>query len=342
MANEVPELTPEYVARIRRLESIFSPQAHRQREDKRLRDNPGTQAEAGNKANFAHYTSADAALQIIGTKRLWMRSTTCMTDYREVDHGHDLLVKYFQNTEKAGPFYAALDAIVPGAAKDAVETFDKLWNQIRLETYIASVSDHDATKEDTFGRLSMWRAFSTGSPRVALVFSVPWLSPATEALGLMFSPVSYLGEQAAHAVLDEVTVNVSQNADFLRSLNPAEVRNWIFVMLVAAVCCSKHEGFWEEREWRGVMSAIYPVPPLLKRSTESIKGVPQWIYKIPFDESVSPQLADLDLSRILQRVIIGPTPYGWVMYQAFVDALRAAGVPNPESRVWTSNLPIRD
>ena len=39
---------------------------------------------------FVHYTSADNALKIIRTKRLWMRNTTCMADYREVEHGYQI------------------------------------------------------------------------------------------------------------------------------------------------------------------------------------------------------------------------------------------------------------
>jgi hypothetical protein len=191
-------------------------------------------------------------------------------------------------------------------------------------------------------RLSEPEVVRDDSPRVALIFSLPWFSPATQALGLMFGPVSYLDETGAHTILDSVIAKVTLNAEFLRSLDPAEVRTWIIIMLVNAVCCSKHLGFWEEREWRGVLPATFPVSEFLEKAVVSVKGAPQPIYKIPFDERVSPKLADLDFSRILRRVIIGPTQYGWVMYKAFVEALRAAGVPDPEARVWVSNLPIRE
>jgi hypothetical protein len=48
------------------------------------------------------------------------------------------------------------------------------------------------------------------------------------------------------------------------------------------------------------------------------------------------------MSRTIDRLIIGQTQYGWIMYGAFVDALRKIGVPDPGSKVWVSNLPIRD
>jgi len=37
-----------------------------------------------------HYTSAEAALSIIGDKRVWIRNTTCMSDFREVEHRFDI------------------------------------------------------------------------------------------------------------------------------------------------------------------------------------------------------------------------------------------------------------
>jgi hypothetical protein len=62
----------------RRLEAIFHPLATMHRE--------GLFTDATG-ARFVHYTSAESALKIITSKRLWMRNTTCMADYREVRHG---------------------------------------------------------------------------------------------------------------------------------------------------------------------------------------------------------------------------------------------------------------
>ncbi len=59
-----------------KLESIFMPFA-----------GTGRRKAIEKKLRFVHYTSANAALEIIKTKRMWMRSSTCMADYREVQHG---------------------------------------------------------------------------------------------------------------------------------------------------------------------------------------------------------------------------------------------------------------
>ena len=97
----------------------------------------------------------------------------------------------------------------------------------------------------------MWRAFGAARPRVALIFSVPWYSSAALALGVQFSPVAYLSDGGAHAILDQVVVNLASERTFLAALPRAEIVQITFQMLLAAVCCSKHEIFSEEREWRG-------------------------------------------------------------------------------------------
>jgi hypothetical protein len=221
--------TDEEVSAIRKLESIFLPHSHAQREWKRTSDNPGEPESPANFGWFSHYTSADAALKIIKTKRLWMRSTKCMGDYREVSHGYDLLFKYFQVEGKRAAFFAAMDVVRPGTALEVFKLFDEQWwEKIRLNTYIASLSEHDIAKENEFGRLSMWRAFGAGQPRVSLVFKVPWQSQATLALSAMFVPVAYLSEADAHLGLDNCVANVVKDADWIRSIPPEQFKGFIF------------------------------------------------------------------------------------------------------------------
>ena len=88
--------TAEHIERNMRLERILIPHARRQREthyaDHSATNNPI--------ARFVHYTSADAALKIIGSKRVWMRNTTCMADYREVQHGYEITAILFQSGQE--------------------------------------------------------------------------------------------------------------------------------------------------------------------------------------------------------------------------------------------------
>lgn len=111
---------------------------------------------------------------------------------------------------------------------------------------------------------------------------------------------------------------------------------------------TKHEGFHEEREWRAIyaptLGAYAPAlgpSPLMESSTEVVSGVPQVVYKVPLDASVSDQIADLDFTQIFDHLIIGPTPYPWPIYSVFVDELTKAGVANSAERVRVSGIPIR-
>ena len=83
-----------------RLESIFMPEGRRLREAfYRSNSNP----------RFVHYTRAEAALEIIRKKRLWLRNTTAMIDYREVHHGFALLQSWFVVEENLNRFVAVFE-----------------------------------------------------------------------------------------------------------------------------------------------------------------------------------------------------------------------------------------
>jgi hypothetical protein len=177
-----------------RLESIFMPQARKQRDEHHAREGH----ELG--ARFVHYTSAESALSIIKSKRLWMRNSTCMSDFREMQHGFDILARFFSDQQKKAAFKAALDMCAPGAADEAITLFDQWWETIRFHTYIASLSEH-LNNEDLHGRLSMWRAFgNSAAPRVATVIRIPQFSGGAIALNLIFSPVAYFTEAETHGL----------------------------------------------------------------------------------------------------------------------------------------------
>ena len=219
-------------------ESIFMPPARRKRDEV-----------YGKGKGFVHYTSADAALKIIDSKRLWMRSTTCMSDYREVQHGFDILLHFFSNEEKKARFLSSLNACFPGVADEAIKMFDDYWRDTKANTYISSISEHE-DEEDLHGRLSMWRAFGGNTARVALIFRIPFFSAAGEALNIIFNPVSYMEESKAHAEVETIIQNIQNHKEFICSIGRPAIVQTVFTMLYAAVACLKHPGFHEENEWR--------------------------------------------------------------------------------------------
>src|SRR5580692_8826785 len=143
MTNEghTPGLSPELIEVAVQLEQIFMPQAKRQRDAAYRRQSTPGDATLPD-LRFVHYTSAEAALKIIRSKRLWMRNATCMSDYREVQHGFDILNKFFSDAAKMDSFVKAVDQCVPGAAKEAIDLFNVWWRDIRFNTFITSISEH--------------------------------------------------------------------------------------------------------------------------------------------------------------------------------------------------------
>jgi hypothetical protein len=219
-------------------------------------------------------------------------------------------------------------------------TFDQWSKDTQFQTFISSISEHDAN-EDLHGRLSMWRAFGGQVGRVAFVIKIPLANTVGSLLNVWVSPVAYFRDDELSKEWETVLFNVQQNLEVLKQVPRQILIGSIFIMLVAAVVCLKHEGFHEEREWRIVHNPKRLPSPLMLSSIETIGGVPQIIYKIPISGGSPDELNQISLPNLLDRVIIGPTPYPWAMYEAFVAALTNAGVPDAGSKVFASGIPIR-
>jgi hypothetical protein len=122
-----PVVIPEDQKLAMQLEAIFMPFATQER--RQLYEPRNFQS-----AKFVHYTTAEAALNIINSKRLWMRNATCMADYREVQHGFDVLKRFFADDAKRSEFAAALDACHDGATMEAIKLFDHWWGDLQSQT----------------------------------------------------------------------------------------------------------------------------------------------------------------------------------------------------------------
>jgi hypothetical protein len=275
-----------------------------------------------------------------------LRNTNCMSDFSEVQHGFDILNNFFSDKAKKESFTKALDECIPGVASEAIDAFNNSWRDIRLNSYITCLSEHQDS-EDSNGRLSMWRAFGGTGTRIGIVLQVPY-TLSILPLKIMFSSVAYLSESEAHKGLEEVIGNVCANREYLRVIGRDALVTLVFLTFLFHVVCLKHEGFHEEREWRAIYAPMLEryVPalgpsPLIESSTEVVAGVPQIVYKVPLDALVSDEIADLDFTQILDRLIIGPTSYPWPIYRAFVDELKRAGVADSAERVIVSGIPIR-
>ena len=316
------------------LEEIFTPQFRKRRED--LYNIQTVSANNKNDKRFVHYTTAESALNIIKTKNIWMRKTSCMSDYLEVEHGFEILRECFNDETRLEIFTKSLDAYFPGVVQEAIKLFDSHLNNIRLNTYIISISEHN-DDEDLYGRLSMWRAFSGNAGQVAIIFKIPWhnekLTKAMSELRLFFSPVVYSMVSNYHDEFNKIIDNINSNKDFLRLLDRSKIKDSIFQMLLICTVCLKHYGFKEEKEWRIIYFPSMWNSELIKSEIKVLDGIPQKIYHLPLDV--------IDMSSLFDRLIIGPTRYPSVMFEAFSEALLNMGITKAYEKISISKIPIR-
>jgi hypothetical protein len=325
----MPTLTVEQLATIEMLNSTLFPYAARKR--KEMIDSSG---------RFVHYTSAENALNILKTKCVWMRNTTCMTDYREVHHGFDALRRYFANEPMRQAFNSALNECHAGIADETIASFDQAWQSTQLQTYITSISEHD-DREDVHGRLSMWRAFGNSTARVAIVLRLDLGLGKNVSLGAELSPVGYFTDEELAHEFNTVITNIHENKEFLRGVDRAWLLTSVLATLPSGVVCLKHEGFGEEREWRVIHSPGRHSSQHIQSSIELVSGVPQRVYKISMRSDAEAGLTGLNPNELIDRIIIGPTQYPFAMYEAFVSALTDVGFADAAVRVFNSQIPVR-
>lgn len=323
------QLTTEQIAVADRLMAILYPYAYGKR-----------RAFIDNKRRFVHYTSAESALNIIRSKSIWMRNTTCMSDYREVLHGHQVLQRYFADNANRTAFFAALNGCIDGLAEGTIAQVDQSLQSAHLQTYIASIAEHD-DREDVHGRLSMWRAFGNSPARVAVAIRLNLETGRNASLGAELSPVAYFTDSEFTRELNEVILNVVEHREFLRSIDGAWLRASLHAMLISAMVCLKHEGFNEEREWRVIHSPTRHSSEHIKSSIEVVQGLPQRVYRLPLQSDKEAGLTGLSPDELIDRIIIGPTQYPFAMWDAFVSELTDAGVTDAAMRVFNSQIPVR-
>jgi len=286
---------------------------------------------------FVHYTSADTAMRIIRAEEVWLRNANCMNDFSEIEYGFDCLNHAFKSRREL--FKELFDISFDNFSAELEWSFNEWLPHFRADTYIACLSEHEAD-EDEIGRLSMWRAYGGDSGVAVVMNSTAFLSPS-DALGAYTSPVAYLSKEQFLEKFDEVLLNIKSNSVIVNEMGKYAVLNTMLEAFRAAVLCTKHPGFREEREWRIVHSPQYHVSERIRRDIESVGGIPQPVCKIKLENVPSENLIGAAIPDLVDRIIIGPTRYPDVLRAAFVALLGERGVEKPEGRVFSSDIPLR-
>jgi hypothetical protein len=262
-----------------------------------------------------------------------------MDDYKEVLLGREYLNRFFDCY--ASQLREAFDAI--GLGGDPIDQFKSKQDALENDTYVWCVSEH-AENDYEYGRLSMWRGFGHAI-RAALILKLP-LQDTTSGLGLSFRPVSYVGYEQFQEEMAEVIEKIRlRSNELLQRCRPEELRDELFYMFTTAVVTVKHRGFQEEREWRAIYWPTFTKQSRVTKAVECIQGIPQLVCKIPLEnypnEDPDLQVQGVTIPEMVSKIIIGPSVYHGPMRRAFIDILKDAGVPEPETRVFSSDIPLR-
>ena len=288
----------------------------------------------GNK-RFAYYTTAATAKSIIEKQEVWLRNATVMNDFSEIAYGLSLVKEAFSGSS-GDIFWNAANTVFPDVREKIVpQLADREWDW-RAETYLSCLSLHDSA-EDQNGRLSMWRAYGD----VALVINHFPLTAVTDQLGVYSTPVHYLDGAGVEARLRTVAQAISEKVDFLRSLGETVFVDYTIKMVFLASIGTKHPGFSEEKEWRIFFRPAERPRSILDRRVVVIHGVPQQIWALPLRHDPEEGLFHADIPSLLDRIIVGPTPYPYVSAAAFRKLLEEADVKDAYGKVATSKIPLR-
>lgn len=288
---------------------------------------------------FVQYTSAFAAMNIIKGKEVWLRNTQCMNDFSEVKYGLNCLVKSINNSEPGENFKLLLNDIFPGFYEEFSNVFDSWIPSFINDTYIACLSEHQASEEQ-YGRLSMWRAYG-GDVSVALVLNTqPFMSDST-ALKAYTSPIIYLDLKNFPQEITALSERIKNNKEFIKDLGKNELLRYLFHAFQYAILCTKHPGFHEEKEWRVIYNPSIEKSELIKSEIEVIDNMPQKVCKIPLIKYQDPKLTGTTIPDLIEKIIIGPNINQQILGDAFIELLNEAGYENSRNKIVYSGIPLR-
>ncbi|MFD1610942.1 DUF2971 domain-containing protein [Sphingomonas tabacisoli] len=297
---------------------------------------------------FVHYTSAESGLKILQSGRMLLRNATLMNDFSEIEYGMRCL-----DASYAGPDGLRLQAMMKEVQTDLPSIFQNNFssfaNDLRHETYLTSISEHEIGHEDEFGRLSMWRAYAQRNGIAFVMNNTPFVSP-TNALQAYTSPVMYASPAEFATAFKDVVNRVEGIFSELRTFGGQWFHNLVEHAFRVAVLSTKHPSFMEEREWR-----IIYTPTILQRAGDlderqleripteimCLNGVPQRVYAIPFRDYPDEGFNGATIPAIVDRILIGPTQDAYAIAQAFVAELTRLEVPDAEKKVLITGIPLR-
>ncbi|KRA42049.1 DUF2971 domain-containing protein [Devosia sp. Root635] len=291
----------------------------------------------GVEGSLAHYSSAEAALAILQNQEIWLRNTTVMNDYTEVQHGLDALFAAY-SSENGQAFQGAVNGVFDGLCKEVEDLFNGWQDALKFETYITCMSEH-RPGEDKVGRLSMWRAYGSTTGVALVVKAAPFRSDS-QVLKAYSTPVRYASSAGLEADFLQLSASFGASPQLLAGLGREAVKGHLFNMYKWAALAVKHPGFEEEREWRIAYTPKMGGSDVIESAVKVVRGVPQIVHKLPLRRFEGEDFST-DVRDILSHIIIGPSESGLALYDAFRQVLTDLGVEDAASKVVVSDIPVR-
>jgi Protein of unknown function (DUF2971) len=293
----------------------------------------------GGTRRLAYYTSAKTASSLISKSTLWLRNVRMMNDSSEVHHGLESIYSAFNGEEGA----RRIKMISEGSRcfEQVLQTFfnNGEASYLSMNTYAMSFSNH-LPREDSIGRLSMWRGYGDQS-KVAVVFNTKSFMNRNANFPVMAGFVRYWSVAQLVNELDSAVQKLNEYRSRLNSL-PEDYQKRIFWAYLSAVgVLTKHPGFAEEREFRIFCGNLDSSTPGLSTEIEFPEGVPQKVAKLKIQNYESYGIPMTTLQDILDKIIVGPSSSAVAMRDAFIALLTEANIENPEKKVVLSNIPFR-
>jgi Protein of unknown function (DUF2971) len=262
---------------------------------------------AHKKPLLAHYTTIQTIEKIISSKELWFSNPLYMNDLEEVRFGlieSDRILKAEQSITDACATPARKAALLA-----AFDHYSRHYIENHLtDTYVFCLSEHEPDNND--GLLSMWRGYGGSGNGAAIVFDTAKLNTLPTS-PLIVAQVEY-GSGDERRVRIESTVKSFASILGTNNLPDDKLHLAAHALLErfkVFALFSKHRGFHEEREWRVVYMRDRDRGNAFDPFLGFVTGPNGIEAKLKF--KVGPVAGatadDLSLSKIVSRIILGPT-----------------------------------
>ncbi|MGH6811594.1 MAG: DUF2971 domain-containing protein [Methylocella sp.] len=290
---------------------------------------------------LTHYTSIPVLEAILRNNEIWFSNPLFMNDMEEVRFGINAGANLFLTSAEI-EFACGNKERFDQLKSTFNHYYNMFANEHVIDTYVFCLSEH--VKDDTDGLLSMWRGYGGNGNGAAIVFDSGKFS-ARDGTPLIIAKVQYASTEERTKWLQQRT---TQFAEILSKSSLPHDKLCLgsysfFERLKLFPVFTKHQGFKEEAEWRVVYMrdrdkdrafdrmisySLGPrgVEPKLKLKVEHIPGLTE---------------DNLSLSKIIERIILGPSLSSPLARATILKMLDALGRSDLKDRIKSSTIPFR-